>query len=536
MWSTFTQWMLYILLSVCVTSWLWTYTRILSLFRCKKQIPPIKNKLLLYSATKLADLIRKRKVTCQQVVQAYIDRVQMVNPILNCVVQERFAQAIQEAKDVDQSLAKEYKSDEELKSKTPLLGIPITIKESIGVQGMSNNAGRVVPKERFAIRDATAVTALKAAGAIPILVSNTPQFCQCWETFNTVTGTTNNPYDTRRTPGGSSGGEGAIISSAGSVIGLGSDIGGSGRIPAMFCGIFGHKPSSGYISNDNHMPYSEDPMWMSIFAYSPMCRYAEDLPLLYSSCIQDKEKLLDLKLNEPVDFKSIKFYHTDTDGSVITDKVDRDIKLAIKSAVTHFKTKYGSYTKKLQIEELKHSAQLSLTLMIRMKETQHAYQKSEDDVTKWRCIPWELLKWLFGCSNHLFYALLYGALKKSMDRLPKRTVQDLEMTKECLVDKLTNLLGKDGVLIYPVFPSHANYHGQIYYKLNNTGYMAIFNLIDFPATSCPMGLNKSGLPIGIQIIAARGQDRLTLAVAKEIEAAFGGWTPPAEIDLMEIKS
>lgn len=175
-------------------------------------------------------------------VEAYIARVEEVNPVINAVVQYRFDQARQEAKEIDLNLKNTSKSEEELARDTPLLGVPITIKESIPVKGrgdclhlselycffkfgrnfkhyclklknsffcssgMSNNAG-VPNRTREATEDALAVAALRAQGAIPLLVSNTPELCLCWETYNPVTGRTNNPYNPRYTSAGSSGGE-----------------------------------------------------------------------------------------------------------------------------------------------------------------------------------------------------------------------------------------------------------------------------------------------------------------------------------------
>ncbi|KAI5711795.1 hypothetical protein M8J75_003203 [Diaphorina citri] len=186
---------------------IWPLTRIRSLSYRHKPLPPITNQLLLNSAQKTALLIRTKQVSCVKVVEAFITRIRQVNPMLNAVVDERFNLALEEAKQVDILLAASTKSVEEIGRDTPLLGVPLTVKESVAVKGCSNNAGRIKPKERIATDDAETVRLLRQAGAIILCVTNTPELCMNWETFNKATGTTNNPYDTRRTPGGSSGGE-----------------------------------------------------------------------------------------------------------------------------------------------------------------------------------------------------------------------------------------------------------------------------------------------------------------------------------------
>ena len=124
----------------------------------------------------------------------------------------------------------------------PLLGVPFTVKESIALEGMPNTAGVVARREYRASRTATAVKRLVDAGAIPLGVTNTSELTLWIESENRLYGRTNNPYDWSRTAGGSSGGEGAAVGSGGSAFGIGGDIGGSIRIPALFCGVFGHKP------------------------------------------------------------------------------------------------------------------------------------------------------------------------------------------------------------------------------------------------------------------------------------------------------
>lgn len=149
------------------------------------------------------------QVTSESVVKAYINRIKQVNPVINAMVADRFEEAVEDAKAIDKLIATNDLNIEELKTKYPLLGLPISVKESIAVKGLSHRAGCVTkckgsPTAEF---DADIVKLVREAGAIPLLVSNTPELCMNWETVNKVTGMTVNPYDTTKTPGGSSGGE-----------------------------------------------------------------------------------------------------------------------------------------------------------------------------------------------------------------------------------------------------------------------------------------------------------------------------------------
>lgn len=181
-------------------------------------------------------------------IQTYIDRCKEVNPFLNAIVDSRYEEALAEAREIDKEIIAGVRTPEQMEKETPLLGLPVTVKESIAVKGLSNQAGRKFKKRKYAEEDAPIVHNARKNGAIILLVSNTPELCLCWETYNKVSGRTNNPWDMRRTPAGSSGGEGALLGSGASLLGIGSDIAGSLRMPAMFNGVWGHKPSPHLVS------------------------------------------------------------------------------------------------------------------------------------------------------------------------------------------------------------------------------------------------------------------------------------------------
>lgn len=500
---------------------IWPYTYICSL-KGHTPCPPITNQLLTVSATQLASMIKSRQVRCVDVMKAYIERVTSANPVLNAVVQDRFELALQEAKAIDKLLDTGNNTVEG----KPLLGVPMTVKESVAVKGMSNNAGRSWIKSNIADVDADCVHMLREAGAIPILVSNTPELCLCWETYNSHTGRTRNPFDTRRTPGGSSGGEAALLGAAGSVIGVGSDIGGSLRLPAMFTGVYGHKPTPGYISNKSHIPTSQHPYWDRFFTVGPMCRYAEDLPTLLDVMIGNRDKARSLRLLEPVDLSQIRVCYMENDGSILSNRVDPEIRGALQRAVHHLENKYGCQVEKVSIEGLSSVIDLSVPLMLRMNGVQNVYQKDEQHPDEWNSVVVLILKRLIGLSKASLFPMMYGILKSLFDRTSDDGFERILARKKDLMQRFQTLLGDNGVFLFPTFPEPAYLHNQIFYKFLNSSYCTAFNLAEIPSTACPLGLNSQGLPIGIQVAAWQGQDRLTMAVAHALEKQFGGWVPP----------
>lgn len=207
-------------------------------------LPGTNDKIVLESATVLARKIRKGELKSEVVVRTFINRIKAVNCILNAVVDERFEDAIKEAKSVDHLIA-DGKADFDVQL---FLGVPFTAKESTACNGMANTFGLVCRKGIKADVDAECVALMKKAGGILLGVTNIPSLNLWQEVFNPIYGVTNNPYNTTRNVGGSSGGEAAIGCAGGSPIGLGTDIGGSLRIPSFMCGVFGHKISNGLVS------------------------------------------------------------------------------------------------------------------------------------------------------------------------------------------------------------------------------------------------------------------------------------------------
>lgn len=487
-----------------------------------KQLPQIQNRILLLPGTEIARRIRKRELTSVEVINCYIERCKDVNPILNAIVETRYDAAIQEAQRVDAFLKSTTKTEKELEDETPLLGVPVTIKESIAVQGMSHSAGvkKEIPSK--ADRDALVVKFLRDAGAIVLLVSNTPELCMFWESYNNVTGYTWNPYDTNRSSGGSSGGEGALLGSACSVLGVGSDVAGSARVPALYCGIFGHKPTPGWVPYDGHTPDSTHKDWDQLFTIGPMVRYATDLPLVLKVMSQSDEA--QSQLSKKVSVKDIKFFYLDEEvGSGITKAVDREMKSSIHRLKRHIEESHGMKVQKAQLSDIKLSFNIGSYVLLKLAEIDSIFGRG---AVTFKQICYECLRYVCCLSPHIFPCILYGILTWSYDRLPDEYGKKMVRKNALLKQQFQDLLGNDGVLIYPTFISPACYPYESFENIANISYMMIFNALGLPVTQCPMGLNRKGLPIGLQIVANPGCDHLTIAVAQEIERAFGGWQQP----------
>src|SRR5699024_9932673 len=191
------------------------------------------------------------------------------------VVEDRFSLALEEAAEKDANIHKANFTRE------PLYGVPISMKEAFHVTGMKTTAGLFHRKDVIKNRDAKVVQAMKNAGAIILCKTNTPALCFCHETDNKLYGRTNNAWHTKRTAGGSSGGEAALISVGGSPLGISSDIGGSIRFPSHFNGIIGFKPGMFQVSSDGHIPADNIPLKSRMSSIGPIGKSVRDMELIY---------------------------------------------------------------------------------------------------------------------------------------------------------------------------------------------------------------------------------------------------------------
>ena len=247
-------------------------------------------------AAELARQIAAVRISAREAVEAHIALIEVVNPKLNALVVKRFDDARAEAAAADAARAR----GEPL---GPLHGVPITIKESFDVAGTPSTAGLTHHAGHRAAEDAPTVARLRAAGAIVLGKTNVPQLLMSNEADNPLYGRTNNPWDLGRTPGGSSGGEAALVAARGSALGLGSDIGGSVRLPAAACGICALKPTTDRLTIRGH--FNPIPGQQIIRVQpGPMARHVEDLALALRVLAEPAEQANDVPpvpLREPAD-------------------------------------------------------------------------------------------------------------------------------------------------------------------------------------------------------------------------------------------
>ncbi|GAB6030623.1 hypothetical protein CHUAL_007483 [Chamberlinius hualienensis] len=491
----------------------------------KIPLPPIKNLILLESATTIATKIRTRKIKSEEVVKAYVSRIKDVNPIINAMVDPAYEVAIDRAREVDKFLKTTTKSEKELEKDTPFLGVPFSLKECFAVKGYHNSVGLVKRKNILSEKNAPVFDLLNDSGAIMLGLTNTSELCMWWETNNKVYGRTCTPYDSTRICGGSSGGEASINGAAGAAFGIGNDIGGSVRMPCFFCGIFGHKPTSGIVCNAGTIPEATGEL-NTFLGCGPICRYATDLMTIFK--VIAKPDLHKLHLDEKVDFSKIKIYYMEGDGgNPIVSPVDPQMIEAISKIAKYFETAYGVRALKVDIREFFHSLMIWSVKMGNGggRSFSELLGEGKGDATN---VPLEFLKWCVLSSDHTLPALALAAVEK-ITKADQSMIDAANTKFNSLKTQFEDLLGNDGVFLYPSGPRPAPYHNQPLLHPFNYSYTAIFNILGVPVTQCPMGLSNKGVPLGVQVAANKYNDHLTIAFAVELEKAFGGWVPPCPI-------
>src|ERR1022692_3985751 len=235
------------------------------------------DELFFAPASQLLQMLRSRQVSSAEMVSAFIERIESLNHHVKSVVTLCEERAAEESDVADHRLS----GREDVR---PLEGLPITIKDSIETKGIRSTDGMKILEHHIPTEDAPTVARLRAAGAIIIAKTNIPEMAMDYDCDNPLFGSTNNPWNTGRVPGGSSGGEAASLASGMCALGLGSDYRGSIRVPAHFCGVVGLKPTWGTIPGSGHMAPSvaAPPPLAQMATIGPMARYVDDLTLAYN--------------------------------------------------------------------------------------------------------------------------------------------------------------------------------------------------------------------------------------------------------------
>ena len=475
------------------------------------------------AATALAARVRRREISPLELCDAHIARIEAVNPALNALAAERFDLARREARQADERLAHTRDTDE----LPPFFGVPCTMKEFLSVAGMPLTAGIWSRRHVVAQSDATVVRRMRAAGAIILGVTNVPEGGMWMETDNQVYGRTRNPWNLGRTAGGSSGGEAALIAAGASPLGIGSDIGGSIRIPSAFCGVVGHKPTGRMVPNTGYWP----PLHGEISAFlcsGPMARRVADLwPVMKVIAGPDGESgdTRPFPLGDPaaVSLRDVTVYPVEWNGRV---RVRADVRETVRRAAAAMESR-GARVATLRTRGFERAFEIWSAMLAGAPGKSYSEVLGDGTpINPWR----ELLKAPFGMSRFTGPALIIAAAEILMRKLPSQMGRFIEAGHR-LQEELEAELGPNGVLLHPPYSRTAPRHYGPMLTPFDFVYTAIFNVLEFPVTVLPTGFDDGGLPLGVQIAARRGNDHLTVATAAALEEEFGGWVraTPAKI-------
>jgi Asp-tRNA(Asn)/Glu-tRNA(Gln) amidotransferase A subunit family amidase len=480
--------------------------------------PPTIAASSLPSACEIASRIRAREISPVEVAREHLDRIARLNPSLNAFVDWQPELVLAQARAAEKAVMREGAGV--LSSELgPLHGVPLSIKSAIDVAGHRCEAGSRLRAGYVAAEDAPLVTRLRGAGAVILGVTNTPEYLMAWETDNLIYGRTNNPWDLTRTAGGSSGGEAAAIAAGLSPGGVGSDGGGSIRVPAHFCGICGLKPTPGRIPATGHFPKGSGPFAL-LGVVGPMARTVEDLRILFEVMAgwDDGDPC-----SAPVEVRELHekdIFGTDV-GFFVEDgrtPVTEETRAAVEGAAGRLMDA-GFRVEKFRPDGLEEARELwwqffggaggmILGPMLRGREKELSPILRE--FTSWTCAgnPAE--------PAHTGESLLAAWLRRDELR-----------------EKILRQMRNHPVLICPTAALPAFLHGEREWQvegktvkyLDAWSYCEWFNLLGFPAAVVPQGYSEDGLPIGVQIVGRPWEEEVVLAVAAALEA--GGYRAPA---------
>lgn len=502
------------------------------------------------SANELARLIAEGDISVAEVVEAHIARIEQVNSQLNAVVVKRFEQARAEAIAADEA----RRRGEPL---GPLHGVPITTKDALDVAGLPSTYGLRGRAQLIADRDDPYVARLRQAGAIILGKTNVSQFLLYTESDNPLYGRTNNPWNVKRTPGGSSGGEAAIIAAGGSALGLGSDIGGSIRVPSAFCGIAGLKPTAGRLDDGTFFGISLGQRAI-VSQVGPLARTVDDVALALEVLNggTNPDIVPSRPLGDPgqVDVSRLRVaYYTD-DGTLSTA-------LSVRRAVTEAAGALAGRGAQV-VEWHPPEASRAMDLFFGVLSADGA--QSARELSRRDKVDPRIGQLIFLARRSRLSLSVLGALLRAMGQRRASTmlrnfghrqtahywrlVEEIEAYRRRFQQALdTDDGGPFDLVICPPYAIPAFPHGLSKDLVTAGAYAVIYNVLGYPAGSVPVSrvredeavarkrsldgqeraaraaeLGSVGLPVGAQVVARPWQDHLVIAAMKVIEEAARG--------------
>lgn len=462
--------------------------------------------LVLTPATKQLEMIRRGEVSIAELAEAHIQQIERLNPDLNAFAdfdEERVRARVREL-DASQGM------------RGPLHGLPVTVKSSIATAGYRCEIGSLLHEGEISSEDAVVVARLRAAGALILGTTNCPEFLMAYETANLLHGRTRNPWDLDRSPGGSSGGESAAIAAGMSAAGLGSDSGGSVRVPAHFTGICSMKPTPGRIPGRGHLPPCVGPFSI-LGAIGPMARTIGDVELLFDA-LSGQDPLdpvsppVLLRDVSPKELRERKIGYFEDDGLV---PVTQETRAAVNDAVRVLRQE-GFRVEPFRPGTLEQLRKLWWKFFVQCGAM---FYEPEIRGKRGKLSP------IF--NEFLGIAETAGPIS-STDLLNAWAELDL------LRAKTLAEMSKYPVLICPVASIPAFRHderawtvdGRVVGYLDAVRHTQWFNALACPAAVVPVGSSPEGLPIGVQVVARPFEDEDALGVAAVVDAAFGYRPPP----------
>jgi len=457
----------------------------------------------------MARQIREKKISPVELAEAHLAKIERLNPKLNSFVHVDAERVREEARRAEAAVGSRC-------ALGSLHGVPISIKSSIDVAGLKIESGTRLRAGNVAIEDAPLVARLRNAGAIVLGVTNTPEFLMAWETDNLLYGRTNSPWDLKRTPGGSSGGEAAAIASGMSAGGVGSDVGGSIRVPAHFSGICGLKPTPGRVPSTGHFPASGGPFAL-IGVVGPMARTVADLNALFE-VMQGPDDgdtcAAPVPLHRPNadQIKNLKIGYFEDDGRT---PVTPEIRAAVRTAAEAL-AQAGFQVEPFRPEGLEEARILWKKFFVKMGGMLigpmfNGREQEANPILK------EFLQW--------------SAAEPS---LSGPAVLDAWMRRDAVRTKVLEQMRRYPILLCPPAAIPAFLHGERSWMIDGRlveyldawSYTEWFNLLGNPAAVVPVSQTAEGLPIGVQIVGRPWEEEQILAVASVLEKECKAWRRP----------
>ena len=480
------------------------------------------------TATEISAALAARKISAVELTQDAIGRIERHDTRINAVCVRDFGRALDAAHAADAAFARGERK--------PLLGIPLTVKESYNVAGLPTTWGIPAQKDFRPSEDALAISRVKDAGCVILGKTNVPLGLGDWQSYNDIYGTTNNPYNLGRTPGGSSGGSSAALAAGYGPLSLGSDIGGSLRVPAFHCGVFAHKPTFALVAPRGHTPppFAPLPLDRDMAVIGPMARCALDLSLLLDVIAgpDSLEAGTAYKLSLPPprhsELRNFRVLLVDTDPVMPPDA-------EVRSAIDRLAANLGKAGVKVEREsrllpDFAASSRLYMRMLLSFLAAGFAPEAyagalaaaanlPANDMSlraeRLRGIALSHRDWVLGEGARAHLRAQWRALFKSFDAVICPVMPTPAYPHDHSPDQETRRINIDG---------------KDYVYADQLAWPGIATLPGLPATAIPIGLSPEGLPIGVQIVGPWLEDRTPLKLAELIEREFGGFVPPPEFD------